>query len=222
MDKDFALLHEMRESGNVCLHFYQWEGLALTYGHFANPEQLLNLDFARSAGVSIGRRPTGGGLILHVSDFAFSLLIPASHQSFSLNTLKNYLFVNQLIAKAIYSATAGSLAPSLYEGGQAAQGDLRSFCMADPAPYDLVDETGKKICGGAQRKTRWGFLHQGSVSLTKPPFELVKGLVKDEEVVEAMCDRSYYFTPQLLGCSNLEEMRALMQAKIQQILLSVV
>ena len=39
-------------------------------------------------------------------------------------------------------------------------------CFTHPVPWDLVDPaTGRKIAGGAQRRSRGAFLHQGSVRL---------------------------------------------------------
>lgn len=36
-------------------------------------------------------------------------------------------------------------------------------CFAGPTLHDVMKADGRKICGGAQRRTRNGVLHQGSI-----------------------------------------------------------
>ena len=60
------------------------------------------------------------------------------------------------------------------------------FCMAKPTKYDLIWQ-GRKIAGAAQRKTRSGFLHQGTISLLMPPEDyLQRILLPGTEVANAM------------------------------------
>ena len=40
-------------------------------------------------------------------------------------------------------------------------------CFANPVPFDLL-AAGQKIAGGAQRRTRYGLLHQGSIQGALP------------------------------------------------------
>ena len=61
----------------------------------------LDLKALEASGLHLARRPTGGGIIFHLTDFAFSVLIPANHPSFSQNTLENYALVNRPVAFAI-------------------------------------------------------------------------------------------------------------------------
>ncbi len=43
-------------------------------------------------------------------------------------------------------------------------------CFAGvPAEADLLGEDGLKVCGGAQRRTQQGILHQGSLQQTEIP-----------------------------------------------------
>ena len=52
--------------------------------------------------------------------------------------------------------------------------------MAKPTPFDLVIE-GKKVGGAAQRRTRKGLLHQGSLSVCPPPIWAAgKGVKRSE------------------------------------------
>jgi len=42
-------------------------------------------------------------------------------------------------------------------------------CFTAPALHDIASADGRKLCGGAQRRTRRGFLHQGSLLGSVPP-----------------------------------------------------
>ena len=73
------------------LHFYEWESDAATYGYFINPAEYLNLHAADRLGLQLAKRSTGGGIVFHVCDFAFSVLVPASYKGYSLN--KSFYYV---------------------------------------------------------------------------------------------------------------------------------
>ena len=69
--------------------------------------------------------------------------------------------------------------------------------MAKPTKYDVLWE-GKKVAGAAQRKTKAGFLHQGSISLVMPPQDYLNYiLAPGTSVQQAMQIHTY----PLLGLS---------------------
>src|SRR5262249_49694531 len=139
-----------------------------TYGHFIAPSQFLNLSAMADLGLDLAQRPTGGGITFHLSDLAFSMLIPASHPGYSANTLANYAFINHLVAKAIKEFMHLSKEPLLLPIEPALSDPKAAhFCMAKPTKYDLMLD-GRKVAGAAQRRTKFGFLHQGTISLALP------------------------------------------------------
>ena len=89
MALDTALLADLGERTNPLIHFYDWENGSATYGVLVKPEQFLNLEAAKERGVTLARRPTGGGIVFHIWDLAFSVLVPANCLLFSKNTLEN-------------------------------------------------------------------------------------------------------------------------------------
>ena len=80
--------------------------------------------------------------------------------------------------------------------------------------YDVMLE-GRKIAGAAQRKTKKGFLHQGSISLVLPSQELLKTILRPNlTVLEGMLA----FTYPLLGEKASEEELEKGRLEIKEIL----
>lgn len=181
------------------LHFYDWEGDSATYGYFTNPAEYIDLDKAQKCGISFARRPTGGGIVFHKWDLAFSVLVPATSKYFSINTLDNYGFVNHAVLNAAMEFLQGGPLELTKDDGQAFDPSCDRFCMAKPTKYDVVLQ-GRKIAGAAQRKRRQGFLHQGTIALAMPDEDL-KEVLLSPKVWEAMLAH----TSPLLGQSTTQE-----------------
>lgn len=185
MECDASLLERAREFERPVLHFYEWDGPSATFGHFIDPAQFFH---AEKQNLKIARRPTGGGIIFHIWDMAFSVLVPAHLPEYSTNTLDNYAFVNQAVRGALQDFM--QLAPSdlvlIENDAVALNASCGHFCMAKPTKYDVL-LSGKKVAGAAQRKTKLGFLHQGSISLVLPDAEyLARVLLPNAAVLQAM------------------------------------
>lgn len=201
MAYDGKLLDELESGGNPILHLYRWVAPSATYGYFIDPEKHFNLKQAAKRGLAFARRPTGGGIIFHIWDLAFSFLMPSGHPAFSQNTLENYRFVNQAVIHAVQECFAlqGELIP---QDAIAASPGCGNFCMAKPTQYDVVYE-GMKIAGAAQRRRKQGYLHQGSISLAFPDLDLLRDvLLSEQEVLQAM--ETYSFAPLGSGCGFQE------------------
>lgn len=189
MALDDALLDACADESDSLLHLYDWQGEAATFGYFIDPFTFLREEVVRQAGVDLAKRPTGGGVIFHSTDLAFSVLVPASAPHFSTNPLENYVYVNQRVIIAIQrlKGIKGELLPI---EPVAMDSHSRHFCMAKPTKYDVMIG-GKKVGGAAQRKTRFGFLHQGSISLRPLCEERYREMLKGEEVFENMRKHTY-------------------------------
>ncbi len=192
MALDAEFLKNLSDSQNPILHFYEWEKDSATFGHFIQPEAFLNVDKAKELGLSLAKRPTGGGIVFHLWDMAFSVLVPSSSSHFSLNTLENYAFVNDIVLKAVktFLEEAGGLL-MIQEDMPSLDPSCVRFCMAKPTKYDVVLE-GKKIAGAAQRQTKAGFLHQGTIALMLPDTAYLEDvLLPSTRVLEAMQTHTY-------------------------------
>ena len=202
MHLDAQLLSNADKRSQPVLHLYEWEGKSATYGYFTNPAQFLNLENIQHCGLSLARRPTGGGITFHLWDMAFSVFVPSSCPEFSQNTLDNYAFVNAAVLNAVKEFLAHT--PPLFltlEDLGSWDTNCHHFCMAKPTKYDVMWE-GKKIAGAAQRKTRQGFLHQGTIALSMPSLEVLSQLLlPGTKVFDAM----QAYTCPLLGKNPTEE-----------------
>lgn len=209
MDIDKKLLDDIGRDPQPTIHLYEWDGLCATYGYFANPSELLNMDGVKEHKLQLGRRPTGGGVIFHVCDLAFSVIVPSCHPRFSLNTLDNYAFINEAVIRAIRRFTGGGVTPNLYNNESMGSRQVgEHFCMAKPTQYDVMVD-GLKVGGAAQRRTKEGFLHQGSISLAMPPLNLLKGVLRSESnIFDAMQDVSYALIDGEVSSRQLEEARS--------------
>lgn len=206
MALDAALLMDLKDEQDPILHLYDWEEEALTYGYFIDPENFLNMKNVESHGLDLAKRPTGGGIVFHNCDLAFSVLLPATDSHFSQNPLDNYAFVNQRVIWAIQQMISIP-AELLPKEPLPLDEHCRSFCMAKPTKYDVMIQ-GKKVGGAAQRKTRHGFLHQGSISIGFLSEEFLREMLAPEtKVMEGMRQNSFAILGDKWGESELEEAR---------------
>lgn len=208
---DVKLLEEMQPQDSPILHFYQWATPAATFGHFIAPEKYLDLEQVKKYRLALARRPTGGGIVFHIWDFAFSFLMPAFHPAFSLNTLENYRFVNQIVLEAMSSLFSLSESPQLF--GCATNLPSSHFCMAKPTPYDVVCR-GMKIAGAAQRKQRQGYLHQGTLSLAFPCAGFLADLLLEKKMLHAILAHTFAPLGRLWEGKALREARSALQRRL--------
>jgi lipoate-protein ligase A len=135
------------------LRVYQWASHWGSLGYFGK------LAEARAAipELSWVRRWTGGGLVDHRADWTYSLVIPQRESLARARGAVSYQWIHQALAGALEAA-----GESVHLAG--ADGETgATICFENPVAHDLVDESGAKIAGAGQRRTRLGLLHQGSV-----------------------------------------------------------
>lgn len=216
MDKDQQLLNEICITDQPILHFYEWDGPSATHGYFTDPSLYLDLEVSRQKDLNIARRPTGGGIVFHVTDLAFSVLIPASHPAYSTNTLENYAFINRHVAQAIVKYKKELRTDFFQIEKKTSHQACQHFCMANPTIYDVMVD-GKKVGGAAQRRTRFGFLHQGTISLTMPQEEFLKAVLKQgNEILDAMKCHTYALIERIPTNQQLKDARE----ELQQLLIA--
>ncbi|NGX52534.1 MAG: Octanoyltransferase LipM [Candidatus Anoxychlamydiales bacterium] len=218
MQIDSYLLDNLKD--DPILHFYDWEKDSVTYGYFIDIEKYIDLNKAKKRELKLAKRPTGGGIVFHIWDIAFSFLMPKGHKYCYLDPLKNYEFVNSLILEALEEFLVKK-----EEGKKVKSYGLKenehfneiksfdSFCMAKPTKYDVVYK-GKKIAGAAQRRKKTGYLHQASICLIEPDFEYLKDVLFEKDIVDAIFKSSYPIFKS--DNKNIEEKRKIVKENLRE------
>lgn len=162
MAVDEALL---RLVADPVLRIYRWSEPAVSIGYF-QPCGLVPADRI------FVRRYTGGGLVDHAADFTYTLVFPKEHPLYEAGTAASYETIHAAVAEALdQTGHTAALAPAN------APTDSPS-CFEKPVKFDVVTAAGK-LAGAAQRRTRHGCLHQGSILLPGGRYDgLAEALVK--------------------------------------------
>lgn len=161
------------------LFFYEWDAFCVTYGLFAQPEQVLDIDFCKNHAIEVALRPTGGGIFFHENDVPFSLFIPATYQLH-----ESFESLWEKIQKGIFLG--------IQEFFEEEQGEkdpspdiLGRFCQAEAHSCDfLIGE--KKFGGAAFRKSKAGILCQANLFCAPFSWEKIDFCVKEKKVLQAM------------------------------------
>jgi lipoate-protein ligase A len=170
MGVDAALLEAAPSLGQPVLRFYSWTERAASFGYFQKFAEVRQMTRLRP----LVRRPTGGGLVPHDTDWTYSLAIPPGHAWYALAAVESYRRVHEWVRAAFIKL---GVPTELASGCRKAQ---PGQCFAGHEKFDVLWH-GQKIAGAAQRRTRTGLLIQGSVQ--PPPIKLDRA---DWE--RAMCD----------------------------------
>jgi len=141
------------------LRVYGWARPAVTFGYFERWEPVA----AAFPGREWVRRWTGGGIVPHGEDWTYSLIVPRSDAFSRVSAGESYRVIHEMLGAAMreQGVEAGVTPQAAPKVSQA--------CFENPAQYDLL-AAGHKIAGAAQRRSRFGMLHQGSVQgVAVPP-----------------------------------------------------
>lgn len=134
------------------LRTYGWEEPCVSIGYFQKSS-------VAPAGTSLVRRYTGGGLVEHGRDLTYTLVLPADHPLTLAGTLPSYRAIHDGVASALRAAGVDCKLAT----AQPTQD--HPSCFLKPVPADVLDPAGTKLAGAAQRRTKQGCLHQGSILL---------------------------------------------------------
>jgi hypothetical protein len=161
MALDEALLEALPRLGQPVLRLYSWAVPTASFGYFQRYADVERLTHLRP----LVRRPTGGGVVPHESDWTYSLLLPVREEWYSLAAPESYRRVHAWIQAAF--ARLNVPTELALRGRSSGPGR----CFAGYERFDLL-WGGQKIAGAAQRRTRHGLLIQGSVQ--PPPLSLAR------------------------------------------------
>lgn len=108
------------------------------------------------------RRCTGGGLVSHLDDWTFALVIPPAHPLFQADAMATYAAVHEaLLAALVAQGQPVKLAP-VPAGPRPFQAP--DACAQRAEPNDLIrTDDARKVAGAAQKRNRHGLLIEGYV-----------------------------------------------------------
>jgi len=164
MALDEALLYTAAKRGRPLLRVYAWEKPSVSFGYFQKfPAPLANAYDAV-------RRPTGGGVVYHIDDTTYTVVVPPTHALYAMKTGDAYCALHTAVAAAFRSPVEIHRVPLRSPHGA-------YECFQRPVHGDVVAD-GQKLAGGAQRRTRSGMLHQGSIAAKLSADQIKRGFQK--------------------------------------------
>lgn len=172
---DFLLLQRYPDDAACRFRHYEWRGPACTFG-FSQKIAFVRAHLPGAESFDLCRRPTGGGIVDHRTDWTYALVLPRGHPLYEERAAQSYRIVHECLASAL--AALGSPAvvkmecapcavePDLRAGSNLAGGQVppEGVCFQRAELFDVVNAaTGAKIAGAAQKRNKRGLLFQGSI-----------------------------------------------------------
>src|SRR5438876_3058238 len=146
------------------IRFYRWQSPALSFGYFGKFADVAEYATERD----LVRRWTGGGIVFHGEDLTYSIMIPATEPAFGESPKSIYEKIHcALVEPLTFDGARVELAvvgrdAALRRPRTAQRAVPTNVCFANPVSADVM-VNGRKVAGAAQRRTRAGLLHQGSI-----------------------------------------------------------
>lgn len=201
-DREWRLVREESLPGPVCMaldavaaetaanggprtvRVYQWQPSTLSLGYHQRPEDI-DWAFCEREGITVTRRPTGGGAIYHDEhgDISYSIIAPADELPGDL--MESYKRLCQPLldacsAMGVDADFAGESADALHEP---------ACYLRDIHPAHDVIYEGGKLSGNAQYRRRDSVIQHGSLTYHATP-ERTRACFTDPEVsIEQVTDR---------------------------------
>jgi len=186
MELDESLVRSLAEgTGSATVRVYGWSPPAISLGWNQRIDEV-DVDKAKTAGIGIVRRPTGGRAILHSEELTYSVVTTASSKNilavYSEISLALVRGLNRLGVHASLEKSQPHF-PSLYHSPSS------MACFSSSARYEIHLD-GRKLVGSAQRRYAGSngedvVLQQGSLLLGAFHRKLVDFLK-----IESALDRS--------------------------------
>lgn len=151
----------MEQASEPWLRIYQWSEPTVSIGF----SQSLSAIPESNRAWPVVRRWTGGGVVVHDGDWTYTLAVPAAHPFGDRPAGESYRQIHEAMIAAL---AASGISDCLLQPVSTSDG--MGVCFTEPARFDVV-RNGQKIAGAAQRRSRAGFLHQGTVQPLQPPPE---------------------------------------------------
>lgn len=172
MAADFLLLKRYPDKTRARFRAYGWHRPAFTFGYSQKIAWVRAQLPADADGAELVRRPTGGGLVDHRDDWTYALVIPRGHALETARAVDSYRAVHAALAEALRACgQPAALKESCEKPPEGAEDEAGcsasagpTICFTRPELYDVLHpDSGLKIAGAAQKRTKEGLLFQGSL-----------------------------------------------------------
>lgn len=171
--ENMALDQALLERAEPFLRLYGWEPGCITLGY---PQDVgaVDRETIEAHELDLARRPTGGGSIYHdPSEVTYCLVLPTDWPGLPGDLFEDYCYMS----RGVLDALRGLGIDADY---RRAQGGRRDFCYLREAGVSIVDGEGRKLSGGAQRRTKDAILQHGTIIVERDAHLLAQ--IYDEEV----------------------------------------
>lgn len=149
---DEALLDRRRP----VVRLYGWRPGCVTLG-YPQDEEAVDRETIEDHGLEVTRRPTGGGSIYHdPTEVTYCVVLPMDWDGLPGDLFEDYRYLSHGVLEALRDL-------GVEADYRRAQGGRRDFCYLREAGVSIVDERGRKLSGGAQRRTKDAVLQHGTV-----------------------------------------------------------
>lgn len=206
---DEELLLFVHTAKTPVLRFYSWDRPSMSIGYIQNYAGV------EKDGYCLVRRPTGGGVVFHDVDLTYTIVIPSSHKIEKLSREETYYLFHAIIIKALNNI---GLETELVRFAETSKNRSTMQCFTAPVKFDITLKNAKKnapskIAGAAQRRTKIGILHQGSIVIPDTNGQkefLINSIVSvfsnelGVEFTEFIAEKSFLQKAALLAVSKYE------------------
>ncbi|MBV9659116.1 MAG: hypothetical protein JO295_13530 [Verrucomicrobia bacterium] len=175
------------------LRVYRWTQPAVSLGYFTPLAAIAGGQFINAAVV---RRWTGGGVVAHGDecDWTYSLIVPHALPLARLRADESYRFIHLALLRALqqthdtteWTLDAGLPHANSQTSASHVQDAAATPCFVRPVRADVLC-AGQKVAGAAQRRSRAGLLHQGSVQGPARPVDATMRLAFLTAFADALC-----------------------------------
>lgn len=169
MAVDQVLFEGVQAGAPPVLRFYRWQPACLSFGRNQRALGLYDGELARSRGIDVVRRPTGGLAVLHHGELTYSVIAPVRALG---GPRAAYLRINQALVAALQSLGVAAAIGS-DQRAHVPHPDAVHPCFERPAPGEVV-AAGRKLVGSAQRVERHTLLQHGSILLEGDQGDVVR------------------------------------------------
>lgn len=158
MALDHALLESVQQQPRAVLRLYRWQPACLSFGRNQPARGLYSEETARSLGIDIVRRPTGGMAVLHDRELTYAVIAPCDLIG---GPRKSYHTINEALVAGLKQL---GIPAELAAGARRSPFGSLHPCFAEPAAGEVV-ALGQKLVGSAQRCEKRTVLQHGSILL---------------------------------------------------------